>query len=502
VEQADVARNDLERYPSNMTLSRGPATVSLARLMAMLPPCLVASTMAAQAHAFPRPYDLPLPLGHYLIGAGAAVVLSFLAAIGLMRAPGRVRERALVLPPRLTDALLSGLRCASVALFALLIAVGLFGNQGDWDRNLLPIAIWVVWWVGLAFACALVRNLWPLVNPWAAVGRWAEALARCLREPGSTPTRLPDRVGVWPAVALFLLFAWVELVWPSNAVPARLACATLVYSALTWAGMALFGIEAWLQRGEVFSLLFGLFGRFAPLSARRDDEGRPYLILRPYGSGLAPFPLVSISTAAFIVTVLATVSFDGISETPAWARVSGASIGLLYALGAVRAIGYVAAQSLVKTAGLVAAPLAFAALYLATCRLAAWLDGAETGVVARRFVLTLAPIAIGYHLAHYFSYLIIQGQMIIPLASDPFGFGWDLWGTRGYRVDIDAVDMRLVWLVAVSGIVLGHAAAVFLAHRAALGASMRFVAQMPLVILMIAYTVSSLWILSQPIVAH
>jgi hypothetical protein len=139
---------------------------------------------------------------------------------------------------------------------------------------------------------------------------------------------------------------------------------------------------------------------------------------------------------------------------------------------------------------------------LATCRLAAWLDGADTGVVARRFVLTLVPIAIGYHLAHYFSYLIIQGQMIIPLASDPFGFGWDLFGTRGDRIDIDAVDMRLVWLVAVTGIVLGHAAAVFLAHGAALGASMRLVAQMPLVILMIAYTVSSLWILSQPIVAH
>jgi hypothetical protein len=92
--------------------------------------------------------------------------------------------------------------------------------------------------------------------------------------------------------------------------------------------------------------------------------------------------------------------------------------------------------------------------------------------------------------------------MIVPLASDPFGFGWDLFGTRGYRIDIDAVDMRLVWLVAVAGIVLGHAAAVFLAHGTALGASMRLMAQMPLVILMIAYTVLSLWILSQPMVAH
>lgn len=456
---------------------------------------LAAATGIAHAHAFPRPYDLPLPLGHWLAGAGAAVALSFLAALRLMRGPTATRELEVPLPARATEAVLLALRCVSVAIFLVLVTAGLFGNQSDWDRNILPVAVWVVWWVGMAFVCALVGDLWALVNPWAITGRLLFAR--------NTPRlHLPQWFGVSPAILLFLLFAWTELVWPSNAVPARLACAILLYSGLTFVCMALFGAEEWLRRGEVFALLFGLFGRFAPLSARRDADGRPLLVLRSPGAGLVPRPVPSMSTTALVIAVLATVSFDGFSETPFWARLSGAAMGGFYRAGVVGALGYVPTQTLVKTAGLLAAPVLFGTAYLAVCRLVSWLDGMPVGEVARRFVLSLVPIAIGYHLAHYFSYLIIQGQMIVPLASDPFGFGWNLFGAAGRPIDIDAVDMRLVWLVAVGGVVLGHAAAVLLAHREALSAAMRPVSQMPLVALMIVYTVTSLWILSQPIVAH
>ena len=84
--------------------------------------------------------------------------------------------------------------------------------------------------------------------------------------------------------------------------------------------------------------------------------------------------------------------------------------------------------------------------------------------MARSFALTLVPIAIGYHLAHYLTFLLIQGQYIIPLVSDPFGFGWNLFGTAGYRVDIAVVGARFAWYAAVAAIVIGHIAAVYLAH--------------------------------------
>ena len=124
--------------------------------------------------------------------------------------------------------------------------------------------------------------------------------------------------------------------------------------------------------------------------------------------------------------------------------------------------------------------------------------------VAGYFVLSLVPIAIAYHLSHYLSYLLITGQQIIPLASDPFGRGWDLLGTAGYKLDIGILNAKIVWYVAVIAIVIGHVIAVYLSHITALWvfedrhAALR--SQIPMLVLMIGYTMISLWILSQPIV--
>jgi hypothetical protein len=127
----------------------------------------------------------------------------------------------------------------------------------------------------------------------------------------------------------------------------------------------------------------------------------------------------------------------------------------------------------------------------------------SVGEAACAFVLTLVPIAVAYHLAHFFSLLLTAGQFIIPLASDPFGFGWNLFGTAKYKVDLGIVSPYVFWYSAVALIVIGHVIAVFIAHvtlrvfgtrRSAL------MSQIPMVALMVAYTTLSLWILAQPIV--
>jgi hypothetical protein len=119
-------------------------------------------------------------------------------------------------------------------------------------------------------------------------------------------------------------------------------------------------------------------------------------------------------------------------------------------------------------------------------------------------VLTLVPIAIAYHVAHYLSFLAMAGQYLIPLASDPFGWGWNLFGTRNYFVRIGIVDARAVWYISTGAIVIGHIAAVYLAHRVALKLySDRHIAlrsQWPMLALMVCYTMTSLWIIAQPIV--
>ncbi len=173
-------------------------------------------------------------------------------------------------------------------------------------------------------------------------------------------------------------------------------------------------------------------------------------------------------------------------------------------------LGFSNPASLLLTVGLVVVPLVFLAVYLAVSWLIAAVvaasshDGPSAQVVARLFVTSLIPIAIAYHLAHFLSLLLIFGQLIIPLSSDPFGFGWDLFGTADYQIDIAIVDARFVWITSITAIVVGHVAAVYVAHMVALATfgdrRVALRSQYPMLVFMVGYTMVSLWILSQPIV--
>jgi hypothetical protein len=497
---------------------------------------LLAATASrtAGAHGFGQRYDLPVPLWLWVTGAAAAVVLSFVI-IGLFvrRNPGvRSDSRVNLLRWRL-GRLLAGrpVRLAaqgvSVGLLLLVVTAGLIGDQNP-TRNFAPVWIWVIWWVGFAYLSALAGNLWAAVNPWAAVFGWAEALVR--RGGGGLALGLPypRRLGMWPAIVLFAAFAWIELVYSGRTIPAQLALLTAVYSLIAWTGMILFGCGMWLRHGDPFAAAFGLFARFSPTEIRVTDPAACRLCaagcrpdrdgcldcgecfdrappaarewnLRPYGAGLQRTDDVTASMVVFVLLLLSTVAFDGFTATPAWARLETALYAALAPLGDAR-------LTMIGTLGL----LAFAALFGAVYGLFAyWMARAaggalSAGAVARLFVLSLVPIAIAYHLAHYLSYILIQGQLVFRLASDPFGFGWNLLGTARYRPDIGIVGARFAWYASVIAIVLGHIIAVYVAHAIALGhypdrrAAVR--SQVPMLILMVGYTIAGLWIIAQPIV--
>ena len=222
------------------------------------------------------------------------------------------------------------------------------------------------------------------------------------------------------------------------------------------------------------------------------------MALRPFGAGLIDTRSVSISTTAFVLLLLASVLYDGVLGTPEWSNLESALAAYLPAGD----FGFMA----VKTAGLIVFWLVFFGAYVAVSAAMSAMTARRLSPLdmARSFVFTLVPIAIGYHLAHYLTFLLIQGQYIIPLVSDPFGFGWNLFGTAGYRVDIAIVGARFAWITAVTAILLGHIAAVYLAHLKAMrifdtrSAALR--SQVPLTALMVVYTFVSLSILAEPIV--
>jgi hypothetical protein len=484
----------------------------------------------AAAHGFGQRYDLPVPLSLYLLGAGAAVVFSFVVAAVSLRSgtTGAAYPRFDLLGTRIGRILLSPpvarlLQILSVATFLLILCAGIIGSPNS-SRNIAPVLVWVIWWVGVAYLSALAGPLWPLLNPWSSLHASAEALMQRIDPQARLSLDLPypTRLGVWPGVLLFFAFAWMETSFHDPARPPYLASAILIYSIVTWAGMTLFGRDEWLRRGEAFSLAFGLLARFAPVETRVVGPGDACecpecseivgdcvnchrcfrdaprvarrINLRPIAAGLTGSSPVSSSMMAFVLLLLSTVTFDGFMDTPAWASIV---VSYYSSFGSL---------SGVNTLGLVTFPLLFLALYLATSALMPILAGTRLGLLAtaRAFVMSLVPIALAYHLAHYLTYLLVQSQLLVPLISDPFGFGWNLFGTTDYAVDINVVGARFSWYVAVIAIVSGHVAAVWIAHIVALrlfdGHRAALRSQLPMLVLMVLYTAVSLWILAQPIV--
>lgn len=470
---------------------------------------------SALAHAFGARYDLPLPLDMYLMGAGAAVAMSFVVMALVVRA----RRHALptigfffrgpwAVAARGCSAVAS---CVSVALLLLIIAAGLAGNSSPVE-NLAPVMVWVVWWVGFVFATALVANFWVVFNPWDAVARWGERVGRTWRVCESLPaTRTyPTSLGAWPAVGLFAAFAWLELVSQAGERPATLAWLIISYSAFTWSGCLVFGREAWMSRGDMFSQVLAVYGRMAPVHIVRSSGDAPArIVVRPYAAGLAEAEPVTWPMLLLVITMLATVSFDGFMETPAWQAVIAAvetSRWLRPALLALQDRGVDLLQ-LVTTLALLSSIAIFAGAFVAFTWLAAVAGQRRVpfAVLCRALVLSLVPIAIAYHVAHYLSYLMLAGQLVIPLASDPFGFGWNLFWTAGYRIDISVIDAQTVWYVAVAAIVVGHVVAVSVAHMIALRLHAEpvsaILSQLPMTVLMVLYTMASLWMLAQPVVS-
>jgi hypothetical protein len=480
------------------------ATVAALRTLAAGAAAACGGASEAGAHGFGQRYDLPLPLSLYLTGTAAAVVVSFVIVGLFVREAPPAQERphadlrATWLERWFARAgLAAALKLAALVLFAITVCAGLLGNPDPY-RNIAPTMVWIIFWVGFAYVSAFVGNLWPLINPWRTLFQAAEWLSRRIAGRSlSLDLPYPVALGVWPAFVLLLGFTWLELVYPAPAVPLSIAAFALAYSLVTFAGIIAFG-ETWLRHGEVFTLVFGVLARFAPL---QETGPQAHWTLRAPGAGLIDAESVTASMMALVLLILSSVLYDGALGTPEWSAIENGLAAHLPGWGD-------AAFLLIRTLGLVAFWLVFFGAYVGVSlamglAVKGQLRGAE---IARDFALTLVPIAIGYHVAHYLTYLLVQGQYIIPLLSDPFGRGWNLFGTAGYRVDIGLTGARFAWYAAVIAILAGHIAAVYLAHVKALrllpSRRLALRSQVPLTALMVVYTFVSLSILAEPIAEY
>ena len=459
-------------------------------------------------HGFGARYDLPISLVLYLFGGGAVVVLSFVLVVLFAgdnlgeKAVDTPRWRAAWLDPLVNSKVLRA--SGSVIGLVFLAAIVITGILGPLEptRNPAEYLLWIYFWAGLVILSGIVGNLWALFSPWPAV-YWLIS-----RVPLPPARRLPLRLGIWPAVLGYFLFACLELTAGVANRPSAIAAATMAYAAVTVLGMAVYGRDPWLRRCDPFTVLFEIVGRFAPVEVEANEDGRLEAHLRPWGTGLLRDEEPGWSWVVFVVLMLSTLAFDGLLATGV-ARSYVALAGPPFApLGSL-------ATPLIRTVGLLLLTAVFIAVFVAVMRVVLWFGwhhlpsplsrGREVPVERAliAFALTLVPIALVYNAAHNYSYLVVQSQGLIPLLADPLGRGWHLLPTAGYQPSFLLAGAAVVWYLQVVLIVLGHVLAVYLAHLRAgerfKDASHVLLSQYPMLGLMVLYTMTSLWILAQPI---
>ena len=433
----------------------------------------------ASAHGIGGRGDLPIPKSYYIWAASLAVGVSFLAASVLWAKPWAARLGAGKPAPSWTDIIQRVFAPVTRALGLVVLATVLiagWSGPSDPTSNIAPVALYVVLWVLLLWASALIGPLWQAVNPW-------DTLAGLLTGPiGPTPPAEPAGRSLpyshWPAAVGLFAFVWLELAYYNPSSPRVVAMGLTVYTVLVLAAVVRWG-RRWVQTGEAFTVLFGLVALISPVGRR--DDGR--LTWRLPFAGLATLA-PRRGTVAVVLTVLGGTTFDGVTRTPWW----GERIRL--------ATGW--ERTGINTLGLLGVIGLVALAYLAATWCAAALARSARHESPQRYVHTLVPIALAYSVAHYFSLAVFEGQTAWRLMSDPFGRGWDVFGTANHQIDYLALSTGLIALVVTMSMIVGHVVGVVLAHdRAAeqVGGSRAVISQLPMAAVMIGLTVTGLTLL-------
>ncbi|MEO8208478.1 MAG: hypothetical protein ABI598_05540 [Chloroflexota bacterium] len=426
------------------------------------------------AHQLSGSFQSRLPLAVYLVGAAGAVALSF--AFVLLR---DLRATAVVDDGRratIPGFVRNFLRAIGLIGWAWIMVQAIAG--GDSDAEVSRLFAWNYGWVGVALISALAFPVWTWLDPFSTlydIGAW---LLRRLGVGTVSPAEYPAGLGRWPAVAGFAAIVWLELV-ASGAGSRTLAFVIAGYTVYSLAMMAQYGRSTWSRHGEIFSVWFGLIGRLAPFATLADDRGAA-LRRRDFAAGLREG---GWATSDIVLVGLGTGSilFDGLSQTQIWVTTFGLP------------------ATLPQTALLAG----FMALIIGAALVVARLVGIPaTGA-------GLVPIAVGYLLAHYFTYLVIDGQRLVIALSDPLQQGKDYFGTAFFEPNGGWLAPGFVWTLQLAAVVGGHMIGAWGGHVVAARAELTQDEdppghafdvrrrQIPLAMVMVALTTLTLWSLGQ-----
>nr|WP_193570667.1 hypothetical protein [Halorubellus sp. JP-L1] len=377
-------------------------------------------------------------------------------------------------------------RALGVLGLVLVVAASALGPMEP-TSNFAILVVWVGWWAGFAMSTYLVGNAWPILNPW-------RTLAAAL--PGDGARSLPERYGAWPSVVGLLALVYVEVVSPLASDPRLLGVVVVAYSAVTLGGAGRYGDE-WFERVDPVSRVFRVYGRLAPIQSTASglDVRLPGTALvagatddgdRERVRGHEAETGAEAGAVAFVVALLWATTFDGLVTTPAWNDLAP----VVVEAGVPAAVVYLAAL------------LGGFALFRAAYRLAAERSRARVDsrlsplAIERWFAPALVPIAAGYHVAHFLGYALSLSPALTGVLAHPLG-----------GAGVPQIAQLPAWFgtVELGFVVVGHLLAVWVAHAVALevfpGLLRPIRSQYPFVVVMVAYTMTSAWVVGQPFVS-
>lgn len=468
-------------------------------VLAVLAMCV---TFRASAHAFVQSYSLPVPFAMYATGAALALVMSFIAAAVFAKAPNV--HMAVSTPQRsvvaTSTAAVAWGRCVSVMVLLLCVLSGLIGTS-DAFRNINMTLFWIMLFLGVPYAIVLFGDFYAAINPWSALVSGIEKLTA---KQFTGRVAYPAWLGHFPGLVLYIALIATELF--GQLPPFGLSVAIGTYTTIIVVGAWIFGKEAWLSHAEVFGIICRLLGQMS-MRARPGTGG----LRMPAVGVLEKYP-ADAGLILFVLFMLSSTAFDGFHSTIPWLK---AYWEVLYpriswvdtawtSMGGNRYAASAALYQVWQWVGLVLSPFVYLGVFALFIRLCAIAGRSRLGTRAlmARFTFSLLPIAFVYHVSHYFTLLLMQGPKIVQLVSDPFGFGWNLFGTAHWRLEPITLDMTALWHTQVGLIVAGHVASVLVAHMESLRTfgtpRQATLSQLPMLVLMVLFTASGLWILSLP----
>lgn len=472
-----------------------------------------ASSITAEGHAFAAPYTLPVPFWLYAYGSAVALLISFVffALFSAVNTSSRFSEnrsgsRRFRVRSWSLYRLIAWIAQVVTALILLFtIVCGLIGTPNAL-LNFNMTWFWMIFMLLSMYAACLIGDFYQMVNPWNAAIRLA---GRTGLVSFKGILRYPRRLGYFPALLAY--FGLIALELFGNASPEKLSVCLLAYSCLLFVGAWLFGRETWIRHADVFGVVFSLVSLLAPIEWVAADGSWRIKLRLPF-SGFSTVESPSFSMTCFIVFMLSSTAFDGIHDTILWNTAYWAKLFPI-----IKPVIENYSNDLYGNAAkvyylwqwlcLALSPTLYLAAYAAVLVAGKWLVRSQRALneLILDFSWSLVPIAFFYNVTHYFTVAISQSPQIVRLASDPFGKRWDIFGTASTSIPPLILDAGFVWHAQVALILMGHILSVYLAHSQSFQSfgsrSRAILSQVPMVVLMVLFTASGLWILSLPMAA-